>query len=679
MNVSDVLGAGGLVAQKLPGFEQRPEQLEMALGVARALEERHHLMVEAGTGVGKSFAYLVPVILAVAERGLQRVVISTHTISLQEQLLEKDLPFLRAAMPHEFSAALVKGRSNYVSLRRLRAAHERASAMLFGADEFAHLDEIARWAAHTSDGSLSDLPRRPMPQVWDEVRSESNNCLGRQCPDYEDCHFFAARRRIHQAQILIVNHSLFFSDLALRAEGASLLPAYDAVVFDEAHTLESVASEHLGLGITSAQVEYLLNKLFNPRTSRGLTVFHRLPEAERQVESARAAAAQFFDAIAAWQQGRTGPTTRVREPLAVDDVLSPELDGLARALKIAADGIPVEAQRLEVTAAQGRCLALADAVRTWMAQREQGQVHWVEIEQGRRRRVSLNAAPIDVGPLLGRELFAQVPSCILTSATLCVGREGAFDFFRERLGLEECRTLKLGSPFDYRSQAEVHLAPDMPDPAEGARFEAAAVEAIRHYLELTRGSAFVLFTSYRMMKNVAAELEPWLRAQGMPLFNQGDGTPAHPDAGRVPPTARRRPLRNRQLLARCGRARRGTPQRHHHQAALQRARPSPSRGAPRRHPRARRHPLPRLPAPRSHHQAEARLRPPHPHQDRHRSRRDPGSANCQQALRSLLLESLRCVLDICVRNRVRSFQIRRPRHLDRPQDRARMPPGENRP
>jgi ATP-dependent DNA helicase DinG len=475
--------------------------------------------------VGKSFAYLVPVILAVAERGLQRVVISTHTISLQEQLLEKDLPFLRAAMPHEFSAALVKGRSNYVSLRRLRAAHERASAMLFGADEFAHLDEIVRWAAHTSDGSLSDLPRRPMPQVWDEVRSESNNCLGRQCPDHEDCHFFAARRRIHQAQILIVNHSLFFSDLALRAEGASLLPAYDAVVFDEAHTLEAVASEHLGLGITSAQVEYLLNKLFNPRISRGLTVFHHLVEVERLVESARAAAAQFFDVIAAWQQAKAGLATRVREPLAVDDVLSPELDALARALKIAADGIPIEAQRLEVTAAQGRCLALAEGVRTWMAQREQGQVYWVEIEQGRRRRVSLNAAPIDIGPLLARELYAQVPSCILTSATLCVGREGAFDFFRERLGLEECRTLELGSPFDYRSQAEVHLVPDMPDPADGARFEAAAAEAIRHYLELTRGSAFVLFTSYRMMKNVAAELEPWLHARGMPLFNQGDGTP----------------------------------------------------------------------------------------------------------------------------------------------------------
>src|SRR3990172_1415982 len=217
MNASDILGPQGLVARRLTTYEHRPQHLGMAEAVERAIAGRNHLMVEAGTGVGKSFAYLVPAILAAAdddgsERKKKKVVVSTHTISLQEQLVEKDLPFLRAIMPQEFAAVLVKGRSNYISLRRMAAARDRAMTTFFAEQEFDQLKQVSQWAGRTVDGSLSDLEIRPLPQVWEEVRSEYGNCLGRNCPTYKNCFFFAARRRIQNAQILVVNHSLFFSD-----------------------------------------------------------------------------------------------------------------------------------------------------------------------------------------------------------------------------------------------------------------------------------------------------------------------------------------------------------------------------------------------------------------------------------------------------------------------------------
>jgi ATP-dependent DNA helicase DinG len=260
LDVPSILGPGGRIAARLAHYEHRPQQLAMAEAVAQALTDGHHLVVEAGTGVGKSFAYLVPAIQHVAAeppstcgseddddaenaKPRRRIVISTHTISLQEQLLQKDLPLLRSVMPDEFTAVLVKGRSNYLSLRRMNLAGERSASLFSDEAELRDLRQIIAWSKKTADGSLSDLAFRPRPSVWDEAASDSSNCLGRKCATYKQCFYFAARRRIQNAQILIVNHALFFSDLALRRVGASILPDYDAVVFDEAHTLEAVAGD----------------------------------------------------------------------------------------------------------------------------------------------------------------------------------------------------------------------------------------------------------------------------------------------------------------------------------------------------------------------------------------------------------------------------------------------------
>src|SRR5262245_52157269 len=329
LTTEEILGPSGRIAARLEHYDQRPEQLAMAAAVAEAIENRHHLIAEAGTGVGKSFAYLVPAILAAAQNTggddapPPRIVISTHTISLQEQLMQKDLPLLRSVIPLEFTAVLVKGRGNYLSLRRMKLASSRAASLFSREEEFAELRSLVDWSRETGDGSLADLEHKPLPSVWDEVESDSVNCLGRQCPTYKECFYYRARRRVQHAQILVVNHALFFSDLALRASGASILPNYDVVIFDEAHNLESVASDHLGVNLSSGQIEYALGKLYSERTRRGLLVHHRLADAQDEVRACRMRAEEFFDELCEWIELRSKPTLRVDEPGIVDNPLSP--------------------------------------------------------------------------------------------------------------------------------------------------------------------------------------------------------------------------------------------------------------------------------------------------------------------------------------------------------------------
>jgi ATP-dependent DNA helicase DinG len=526
MSISAILGPQGAIAQRLGNYEARPQQLRMADAVREAIDGRHHLMVEAGTGVGKSFAYLVPSVLAATDNEDFRVVISTHTINLQEQLLQKDIPFLQTVMPQPFEAALVKGRSNYLSLRRLRVALQRSGALLFEPGSQDQLFKIGRWAKGTTEGSKSDLHFQPSPLVWDLVESDSGNCLGRQCPSYDKCFFFKARRRILSAKLLVVNHALFFSDLALRKVKASLLPDYQVAILDEAHTLEDVAADHLGLNVTRGSVEYLLNKIHNPQLDRGLLATFGTIQARLQVEAARQVAEQFFADILAWLARQTRSNGRVRAPDIVNNGLSEELLKVASQLDSIAKDQEKEEEEIEWLAAANRCKALAGAVKDWLAQALPDQVYWVEKSGGRTPRVTLACAPIEVGPALHAQLFSQVPTVILTSATLSMGGSAGFRHLQDRLGTGQCSTLQLGSPFDYRQQAELHLFRSMPDPSSQTQeFEAAVLEKIRQYVQLTRGRAFVLFTSYQSMQRAAAALGPWFTEHEYTFLHQGDGVP----------------------------------------------------------------------------------------------------------------------------------------------------------
>ena len=521
-----ILGPDGVIARRLPSYEHRDEQLAMAGAVAHAIERPGHLVVEAGTGVGKSFAYLVPAIqAAIAHK--KKVVVSTHTIALQEQLIGKDIPFLRSVMGQEFSAVLVKGRSNYISLRRLDVALQTQLGLFADRRETDQLHAISGWAKRTTDGSRSDLDYRPFPTVWEAVQSEDGNCLGKECPRHGDCFFYGARRRAQNANILIVNHALFVTDLALRGAGFPLLPKYEVAIIDEAHTLESVAGEHLGLKLSSIGVDYTLSRLYNERNHRGLLSVHKVEKAIPLVRSARTAADDFFETITHWYYGqREGFNGRVRKPIGCPESLAEELKKVATAIGEAAHEIKEKTQRIELESAEKRCRALAGELSDWLQQEDSKAVYWVELEEKARQRVRLASAPLDVAPALRKLLFSAVPTCVLTSATICVGSPPRFDFIQSRLGLDSAETLALGSPFDYLRQVTVHLPRNLPDPASKPEaFEDEAIRAIAFYLEQTHGKAFVLFTSHRMLATAARALGPWLAARKIVLYAQSDGMP----------------------------------------------------------------------------------------------------------------------------------------------------------
>ena len=532
-DVLSILGKDGKVARRLDHYEERPEQLEMAEAVVRAMEEKHHLLVEAGTGVGKSFAYLVPAILETCRQNetrtgkdRKRLIVSTNTISLQEQLINRDIPFLNAVLPVEFSAVLVKGRSNYISLRRLKGTVERAGNTFSNEEELSQLDQIAQWSRKTSDGSRSDLDFRPHPKIWDEIQSEHGNCLGKRCATYNECFYYRARRRVWNADVLVVNHALFFSDLAIRREGSSILPDYDTVILDEAHTIEAVAGDHLGLSITNSQFDYLFNKLYNDRTQKGLLMHHNLVDCQQHVMRLRFMVEDLFDHLLEWQSRQGLANRRIRQLPPIENTVTHEMKLLAAQISEYAFRLNSEEEKIELQSAAERCSALGDGLQSWLTQQaDADSVYWVEVSRGRNQRIKMVNAPIDVGPVLRDELFNQAQTVILTSATLAVGDQD-FSFTRSRLGLNQCEELKLGSPFDYREQVRLILPDPMPDPGEApAEYERAVTEKLKQYLEQTDGHAFALFTSYKMMKNCADQISGWLQDHNLALYLQGEGLP----------------------------------------------------------------------------------------------------------------------------------------------------------
>src|SRR4051812_34516092 len=333
--IHDILGPDGAIARRLgKDYEHRPQQLEMAAAVSRAFSEGHHLLVEAGTGVGKSFAYLLPAI-DFAVKNKKRVVISTHTISLQEQLIDKDIPLLRSVYPDEFTAVLVKGRSNYLCQRRLEQARGRQSFLFDHDHQLESLWAVEDWATRTTDGSLADLPAIPDREVWDKVAAEHGNCLGKKCQFFEKCFWQQAKRRMNGGNILVVNHALFFSDLALRMAGVNYLPKYDLLILDEAHTIEDVAGSHFGIKITEGGLRYQLRTLYDPKRGKGMLSTHgsAANDAIRDVVDLHARMERFFERCARWHEQSGRGNGRIHEPDWVENDLSPKLRDLVKHLK----------------------------------------------------------------------------------------------------------------------------------------------------------------------------------------------------------------------------------------------------------------------------------------------------------------------------------------------------------
>ncbi len=422
----DALGPGGSVARRLGAdYEPRPEQLDMAHAVASALADGETLLVEAGTGVGKSFAYLLPAIDA-AVRGKKKIVISTHTIALQEQIVQKDLPLLAEVYGKPFNAVLVKGRGNYLCRRRLDQAARKQQTLFPAQKSLRSLRVIQEWAESTEDGSLATLPELEDSSVWEKANAEAGNCLGKKCSFFTGCAWQAAKRRMNGAQILVVNHALFFSDLALRMAGVKYLPDYDHAIFDEAHTLEDVAGKHFGLRLGEGSLAYQLRQLYDVGKGRGLLTAHgeRANAAITAAVDLAPIAERFFERCVRWRAEHGGSNGRVRSPGAMADDLSPGLSALAKQVRAMLPGMESPEEIAELSSAADKLGIAAATVSALVEQTVPEAVYWVEVAGRSPRRVTLHAAPVTVAEGLRRELFDKVKGVVLTSATLCTSSRG---------------------------------------------------------------------------------------------------------------------------------------------------------------------------------------------------------------------------------------------------------------
>lgn len=504
-------------------YESRPQQRQMAGAVAEALEVSQHLLVEAGTGVGKSFAYLVPAILA-AKQQQKKVVISTYTISLQEQLMYKDIPFLQEHLGVRFKAVLVKGRTNYLCLRRLARA-KSMGADLFKKDPQAELERIRGWAGDTIEGSIQDMEEQPPSDIWGLVCAEQGNCTWHQCPEYGPCFFMKARSQMEDADILVVNHHLFFSDLALRAVGGGFLPRYDVAVLDEAHCVEGVATEHLGLRLSHYAFEHWLRRLYQPDANKGLLAILRKSEEAHLASRLWDETGRFFETMRTWADfGKEDAQRVVEHPIEINSALPNLLGRMGAMLRVLADEIEDPDIQAELRSAHRRGQELREGLDAFLQQAFNDHVYWME-QEGRRRQVVLHSAPVEVGPLLEQTLFETCGCVIMTSATLAV--RGEMKYFEERVGAYDCKGVQVGSPFDYARQMRFYVPKDMPDPNQGEAFLEAGAKAIEHFVQRSRGNAFVLFTSLSTMRKMADRVQEFMQDQGYPFLVQGRGASRH--------------------------------------------------------------------------------------------------------------------------------------------------------
>lgn len=516
--VKHFLGPHGLLLKT--GLEFRRQQLEMAESVEESIASAQPLLIEAGTGVGKSLAYLLPAALAATQDKIH-VLVSTHTKALQEQLVRKDLPFLSRELAREnisLSFALFMGSENYLCLRRFHQAMRDANALFENANQIEALSRLKSFAdAHPADrgqsGLRMDLPDVP-DDVWRNSLRESDNCMSAHSPFYKACYHHAAQSRLKDADILVVNHALFFTNLAA---GGRILPPYDVVILDEAHSIEEVAASHLGLSLTNFAVKWQLDQIHNPSTEKGLALrFQTLTGAWRrgvmdQVKSLRRRTDEFFELLLkAFKLANESGAVRVRSPAVVLNTLSAPLTDLAEQLREGRDRVEAPEDKQELKAYADRLSGMASTVDIFLRQEDRMQVYWVEVEKRMRgTRVQLRASPVDLSKVLRNTLFHEdAPTAILTSATLTVKDD--FDFIQSRIGAAGVKGVCLGSPFDYPRQCLLYLPERMPDPAEEDAYYQAVEREVGPLIESAGGGVFVLCTSHewvnRLFRNLSEKM-----------------------------------------------------------------------------------------------------------------------------------------------------------------------------
>jgi ATP-dependent DNA helicase DinG len=523
--MEDIFGPGGLIARHHPNYEYRPGQIEMAEAVSDAIENGGVALVEAGTGTGKTLAYLIPALAA--ER---RVIVTTATKALQEQLHKKDVPFLQQIIPREFKAVCMKGRNNYVCLHRLKKAEQ--VPVLEGLDEVDYFDKVRRWAAESETGDRAELTNLPEDlSFWPKIDARADICLGKKCDEYDNCFITRVRQQALEADVVIVNHHLFFADLAMRGgDYGSVLPDYGTAIFDEAHEIEDVAATYFGASVSTYRVQELVQdagKLILTEPDRASDVAKALARIQARAESFFLATSRMVNDPASHGAGSEdshagatiipGPGAPRRTEWGLADgryVMNPgvffrkqrggslgttvggeayialanSIDRLIAELNGVKDPAP------EVENIVRRAESLKFELEFIVVGDDPTFVYWIE---KRGRGVFLYATPIDISGILAERLFSNVHSAILTSATLTAG--GSFDFIKSRLGISDSRDVIIESHFDFRKQAVLYLPARMPDPRSPAFLKASADEIVR-ILDASQGRAFVLFTSIAAMR-----------------------------------------------------------------------------------------------------------------------------------------------------------------------------------
>ena len=491
ITMEEIFGEGGLLEKCHPGYEFRPSQLAMAQITEDAFAKHRHAILEAGTGTGKTLAYLIP-----ALRSGRRVVVSTATKALQEQLFNKDVPFLQKHFAPNLKVALMKGRSNFLCLQK--AAHLEGQPVLKDLEEIDWFSRIRDWARETETGDRVELDFLPDDSdLWYRLDARRDTCTGKKCPDFERCFITRMQQRAADADLIIVNHALFFADLALKQDDfGSIIPEYSAVIFDEAHEIEDVASDHFGRRTSGHRFDELARD-----AEHALRLLPEAPPALlRRVTRLREKSRGFFEVFGEKEGRYDFPPA---ERLAFREQHGEAYKDLSQALRgIEADLAAIPQRPEELTAIARRAAELREELAFLIESDEKGFVYWYE---RRGKTVFLSATPIDVSGILREHLFERFDTVVLTSATLAVGRK--FDFLRQRLGIEQSLERVLDSEFDFQSQAIFYVPQNMPD-VRNADFIRTATDEVSRLLEITQGRAFCLFTSYYQMREIYERVRP---------------------------------------------------------------------------------------------------------------------------------------------------------------------------
>jgi ATP-dependent DNA helicase DinG len=480
--MQDFFGPGGTLSQRLEDYEFRPSQVRMAQAVHRALEDQNHVIIEAGTGTGKTLAYLLPALL----HG-RRILVSTGTKTLQDQIFYKDIPLLESVLGRPIRAAYLKGRNNYLCRLKLETLHAEG---LFSTRELRSFKAILAWAAETETGDRAELGSvGDDSDLWSRMDARRDRCLGTKCKDYERCFLTQVRQKAMEADLVVVNHHLFFADLAIRkSDVAAILPDYAAVIFDEAHELEDIATDYFGFHVSNFRLAEFI---------------HDAGKLEADVELVSRASNRFFGGFALLRDGRH-PIPKLEGI----DALIGSLQDARRSIKQMKDFSG------EYEALARRAGELESELEIFRSGKLDNYVSWIE---RRDRGVFLEACPVDVSGMLQEKLFARIPTCVLTSATLTVAE--SFAYMRERLGLNESRELALATEFNVQKQAVLYVPKSMPDYRHPS-YVARAAEEIREVLRASNGRAFILFTSYKQMETLYEALAHDLP---FPCMIQGKG------------------------------------------------------------------------------------------------------------------------------------------------------------